>query len=261
VAPGVTLGSATAGFFTRRLRSAGSPARAKGEKAYLKSELRFWGTGQQPIHAAVRDYCEAHPELTRVDLRAIAETLYASDVHELRSSAIGVLERTRERLDARDLPWLIALVRRSKSWAYVDWIAPKVIGNIVARDPRARERLVAWAKDEDFWVRRAALLAEHDALRAGGGDFALWSRLAASMLHEREFFIRKAIGWVLREVSKKRPALTYEFLRKHRERVSRLSLLEGAKYLPAPNRKALGLPVNVPPVARKAGGEPASGRR
>ena len=51
---------------------------------------------------------------------------------------------------------------------------------------------------------RAALLAEHDALRAGGGDFALWSRLAGPMLDEREFFIRKAIGWVLREAGKRR---------------------------------------------------------
>jgi 3-methyladenine DNA glycosylase AlkD len=242
VASSVALGSAAAAFFTRRLRRSRSAARAKGEKAYLKSELRFWGTGQQPIRAAVREYCETHPDLTRADLRAIAETLYASEVHELRASAIGVLERTREKLGHRDLPWLIALVRSSKSWAYVDWIAPKVIGDIVARDPRSRKRLAVWAKDEDFWVRRAALLTEHDALRAGGGDFALWSRLAASMLDEREFFIRKAIGWVLREVSKKRPELTYEFLRRHRDRVSRLSLLEGAKYLPAPRRKALGLP-------------------
>ncbi|MDQ2913347.1 MAG: DNA alkylation repair protein [Chloroflexota bacterium] len=241
MAPRVALGSAAAAFFTRRLRGAGSAARAKGEKAYLKSELRFWGTGQEPIRAAVREYCEAHPELTRADLRAIAETLYATQVHELRASAIGVLERRREKLDDRDLPWLIALVRRSKSWAYVDWIAPKVIGDVVARDPRSRKRLAVWANDEDFWVRRAALLTEHDALRAGGGDFPLWSRLAASMLDEREFFIRKAIGWVLREVSKKRPELTYEFLREHRDRVSRLSLLEGAKYLPAPKRKALGL--------------------
>ena len=63
------------------------------------------------------------------------------------------------------------------------------------------------------------------------------------LLHEeREFFIRKAIGWVLREVSKKRRELTYEFLRKRKGRVSRLSLQEGAKYLPAPQRKALGLP-------------------
>jgi 3-methyladenine DNA glycosylase AlkD len=238
----MTIGSDAVKFFTARLRRAGSAARAIAEKAYLKSELRFWGTGQDQIRAAVREYCAAHPDLGRADLRAIAETLYGTDVHELRASAIGVLERNRETLIDRDLPWLITLVRKSKSWAYVDWIAPKVIGDVIARDPRARKRLPVWAKDDNFWVRRAALLAEHDALRAGAGDFALWSRLAASMLDEREFFIRKAIGWVLREVSKKRPELTYMFLRKHRDRVSRLSLQEGAKYLPSPKRRALGLP-------------------
>jgi 3-methyladenine DNA glycosylase AlkD len=251
VASRVELAPAAVRFFTRRLRGAGSPARAIGEKAYLKSDLRFWGTSQESVRAAVRDYCDAHSDLTRANLRAIAETLYATDVHELRASAIGVLERRREMLVDRDLPWLIALVRKSKSWAYVDWIAPKVIGDIIARDPRSRKRLAVWAKEDDFWVRRAALLAEHDALRSGAGDFALWSRLAAPMLEEREFFIRKAIGWVLREVSKKRPELTYEFLRKHRERVSSLSLQEGAKYLPASQRRALGLPAEAAWVLRQ----------
>ncbi|MEK6206209.1 MAG: DNA alkylation repair protein [Chloroflexota bacterium] len=238
----MTVGSDAVKFFTGRLRRAGSRARASAEKAYLKSDLRFWGTGLGPIHAAVREYRKAHPSQSRAELRAIAETLYATDVHELLSSAIGVLELNRETLLDRDLPWVIALLRKSKSWAYVDWIAPWVIGDVIARDPRSRKRLSVWAKDDDFWVRRAALLADYGALRAGGGDFALWSRLASPMLEEREFFIRKAIGWVLREVSKKRPELTYEFLLKHRDRVSRLSLLEGAKYLPASRRKALGLP-------------------
>ena len=256
----VRFGPSAVTFFTRRLRRAGSAARAKGEKAYLKSDLRFWGTGQDSIRAAVREYCDAHSDLTRADLRTVAETLYATDVHELRASAIGVLERRRETLDDRDSPWLIALVRKSKSWAYVDWIAPKVIGDVIARDRRARKRLTVWAKDANFWVRRAALLAEHDALRAGDGDFVLWSRLAASMLDEREFFIRKAIGWVLREVSKKRPELTYAFLRKHRDRVSRLSLLEGAKYLPAAKRKALGLPGEAAWVKREGHRKGAPGR-
>ena len=252
MAPRVAIGPAAVRSFTPRLRSAGSASRAVGEKAYLKSELRFWGTSQDSIRKAVREYCDAHSELTRADLRAVAGSLYATDVHELRAAAIGVLERERDTLDARDLPWLIGIVRKSKSWAYVDWIAPKVIGDIIRRDPRARKRLVTWAKDANFWVRRAALLAEHDALRAGAGDFALWSRLAASMLEEREFFIRKAIGWVLREVSKKRPALTYAFLQEHRDEVSRLSLLEGAKYLSASQRTALGLPAQAAWVAREA---------
>src|SRR5207245_11226955 len=91
----VSAGSDAVTFFARRLRRAGSAARAKGEKAYLKSDLRFWGTSQDSIRAAVREYCDAHPDLPRVDLRAVAETLYATDVRELRASAVGIVERYR----------------------------------------------------------------------------------------------------------------------------------------------------------------------
>ena len=248
----MTAATSALTFFRRQLRTGGSSVRAAHDKAYLKSSLRFWGADLPAIRVAVREYCRSRPDLTRAELRAIAEALYETDVHELRASAIGVLECNRERLVDRDLPWLIELVRRSDSWAYVDLLAPKVIGNVIARDVRSRRRLVKWAKDESFWVRRAALLAEHDALRAGRGDFALWARLAAGMLAEREFFIRKAIGWVLREVSKKRPALAYAFLGEHRKRVSNLSLQEGAKYLSAAQRKALGLPRKAPWIAREA---------
>src|SRR3989441_4932109 len=248
----MTAAASAITYFRARLRRGGSGVRAAHDKAYLKSDLRFWGADLPAIRAAVREYCRAHPDLSRAELRAIAEALYATDVHELRASAIGVLECHRESLIGRDLPWLIELVRRSNSWAYVDWLSPKVIGDVMVRDARSRRHLVTWAKDESFWVHRAALLAEHDALRGGRGDFVLWSRLAAGMLDEREFFIRKAIGWVLREVSKKRPALTYAFLRKHRDRISSLSLQEGAKHPPAARRRALGLPGKAPRIARAA---------
>jgi 3-methyladenine DNA glycosylase AlkD len=257
----MTAATSALAYFRGRLARGGSRARAAHDKAYLKSDLRFWGADLPAIRAAVREYCREHPDLTRAELRAIAQRLYATKVHELRASAIGILECNRERLVGRDLPWLIELVRRSNSWAYVDWIAPKVIGDVIARDVGLRRHLVRWARDKSFWVRRAALLAEHDALRAGRGDFALWARLAAGMIDEREFFIRKAIGWVLREVSKKRPELAYAFLNAHRKHISRLSLQEGAKYLDASQRRTLGLPGQAAWVARERKRKAANARR
>lgn len=126
------------------------PRARRGGEGLPQERLRFWGTGLAPIRTVVREYGDGQSELSRADLRAIAETMYATEVHELRASAIGVLERNREALAARDLPWLIALVRKSKSWAYVDWIAPKVIGDAIARDPSSRKRLAVWARDDDF---------------------------------------------------------------------------------------------------------------
>ena len=83
------------------------------------------------------------------------------------------------------------------------------------------------------------MLAQLPALRAGAGDFELFASFAARMVGEREFFIRKAIGWVLREVSKKRPKLAYAFLADHAREVSGLTLREGSKYLSEHDREAL----------------------
>src|SRR5262249_9159528 len=115
------------------------------------------------------------------------------------------------------------------------------IGKLVTANPALLAKLPAWARDRDFWVRRTSLLAQLDELRAGRGDFALFASLAATMLDEKEFFIRKVIGWVLRAVSKKRPELSFRFLAEHRARVSGLTLREGAKYLSPAQRASLGL--------------------
>ena len=142
---------------------------------------------------------------------------------------------------AGDLPWLRGEFRRLANWAHVDWLVTKVVGPIIARAPAATRRrtLRAWAGDADLWVRRAALLAQLDQLRSGAGDFPLFAALAAPMLPEKEFFIRKAIGWVLREVGHRRPELAFGFLQAHRAQLSGLTLREGSRRLPPAMRAAL----------------------
>ncbi|HEV8669904.1 MAG TPA: DNA alkylation repair protein [Candidatus Limnocylindria bacterium] len=243
--------SAARRSFERRCREHASIKRAVGEKAYLKSDLRFIGTMMPEIREAARDFAREHPELTRTELRGIVDELWSTDVFELRSCGIALLSRRAKLLDERDLPWLIGLVRRSKTWAHVDWLAGEVIANVVGESRTALRRLPGWARDDYFWVRRTALLAQLPQLRRERGDFELFARLAAGMLDEREFFIRKAIGWVLREVSKKRPRLVFAFLREHRSDVSGLTLGEGAKYLPAAQRRALGLRPEAAWIARE----------
>jgi 3-methyladenine DNA glycosylase AlkD len=228
-------------FFEQRYRAAGSAKRAVGTKAYLKSELSFYGTTMPEIRRAANDYAREHPDLTRVELRKIVDDLWTTDVFELRSAGVALLSKYAELLTERDLTWLVAFVRRSKTWAHVDWLAADVIGGVVGESRTALRRLPGWGRDENFWVRRTALLAQLRPLSHEAGDFPLFARLAAPMLGEREFFIRKAIGWVLREVSKKRADLTFVFLREHRDEVSGLTLAEGAKYLPATQRRQLGL--------------------
>jgi 3-methyladenine DNA glycosylase AlkD len=112
-----------------------------------------------------------------------------------------------------------------------------VAGSIVARFPAAKRVLRRWARDGNLWVRRSAMLAL--APRSSKKDFELFARFASALIAEREFFIRKAIGWVLRETSKSRPQPVYAFLREHIDAVSGLTLREGSKYLPQSQRAEL----------------------
>ena len=111
---------------------------------------------------------------------------------------------------------------------------------MVEREPETTAAVLErWSRDDDFWIRRASMLAQLPSLRAGGGDFEQFASFASRMAGEKEFFIRKAIGWVLRDVSKKRPDLVFGFLLDHVHEVSGLTLREGCKYLPEGQRETL----------------------
>ncbi len=106
-------------------------------------------------------------------------------------------------------------------------------------DAPAWPRIDAWASDGDFWVRRSALLALLPGIRSAQPDLARFTRYAEPLLAESEFFIRKAIGWVLREVSKKRPELVYAWLTPRIHRASGVTVREAVKYLPPRQRDEL----------------------
>jgi alkylated DNA nucleotide flippase Atl1/3-methyladenine DNA glycosylase AlkD len=242
------------------LRPLGSRRRAVGEKVYLKSDLEFFGLDVPTLRRQARAWLRAHPRLAASparELLPLARALWQRPVHDLRAFAVELLmaafpanpASAREARQALDLfEWML---RRSGSWAYVDAIAVQLVGPLVARRPALAARLDRWSADPDFWLRRSALLALLLPLRRGGGDWERFVRHADGMLGEREFFIRKAIGWVLREVGKQRPRLVREFLAPRLDRVSGLTLREAVKHLPAADRQELLAPRAHRPRSRQ----------
>jgi 3-methyladenine DNA glycosylase AlkD len=106
------------------------------------------------------------------------------------------------------------------------------VGPIAGAAPaRVGPVLDRWATDADSWVRRASLLAELRGIRAGAPLLAFLAR-ADAMLEEREFFIRKAIGWVLRETGRRRPDEVTGWLVPRTGRASGVTMREATKYLP-----------------------------
>lgn len=223
----------------QHLRAVATPERAEAEKRYLKSDLDFLGATMWQISAAVKTVVRDRSDMTHDELTSLVGELWARPVHERRMAAVMVLERFGGLLEIDDLGLVERLVRESRTWALVDGLAVHVLGALVARDPdRMSSALDRWATDADFWVRRASLLAELRPIR-GGAPLDRFLRRAEPMLDENEFFIRKAIGWVLREAGKRRPDEVAAWLAPRTHRSSRVTMREAVKYLPAAEQARL----------------------
>ena len=230
---------ALADLLTEELRAVGDPDRATQEKAYLKSDLEFFGESVWEIRRVAKAFVSGAKPLTHDDLVALVEALWAEPVFERRMASVVLLELHPKLLTSADLPLIERLVRESLTWALVDALATDVIGGILTSSPlEVTAVLDRWSTDPDFWICRASLLAELQPLRKGG-DLGPFLRRADAMLDEKEFFIRKAIGWVLREVGKRRPEEVVAWVAPRTHRASGVTMREAVKYLPKADAERL----------------------
>ena len=202
-------------------------------------------------------------KLDHDDLVDVVQALSDEPVHERRMAAVELLDRGADRLGYDDAALLERLLRESGTWALVDPLAASVVGKLVERDQRFGAVLDRWAADDDFWIRRSALLALLVPLRKGQGDFERFGRYADAMLGEGEFFVRKAIGWVLRDTARKRPELVYEWLLPRAARASGVTVREAVKPLSEAQRRTVMAATGRPPARRAAGsgtGPPTASR-
>lgn len=223
-----------------QLAPLGTTRRAEGSKAYLKSDLRFLGNDLPSLRVEARKWRQAHAGWELDDLLALTPALWRRDVFELRIFALVLLVKHAAEFEPRHLGQLEQLLRDSHTWALVDEIAPRLVGPLLERHPREVGRVLdRWAQDDDFWIRRAALLALLLPMRRGEGDWKRFERYADPLLEDREFFIRKAIGWVLREAATRQTDRVVAFVEPRARRLSGVTWREATRKLRAPLRKRL----------------------
>jgi 3-methyladenine DNA glycosylase AlkD len=230
---------AVAGEIERECRERGMPERAENEKRYLKSDLEFAGASVPAIQSITKAVLQRHEPVGREAMLALVEALWQKPLHDRRMAATIVLERKQALLLPEDIAVIERLLRESRTWALMDGIAASVVGPLVERAPELASTLDRWATDDDFWIRRSALLAHLLPLRNGGGDWERFTRYADAMLDEKEFFIRKAIGWVLRDTARKRPGMVYEWVAPRTHRTSGVTIREVVRWLSPEQREIL----------------------
>ena len=188
------------------LARAGDPERAAKQQAYMKSELPYVGLGAPALAALLKPLLAEHRFIDRGSWEAAVLELWDDANHrEEWYAAIALLRHRayREWIDADLLPLLEHLVRTGAWWDVVDVIAAHLVGQVLD-DHRAdvTPLMDAWSVDDDsLWIRRTAMLCQLG--HAGRTDIDLLERVLVANLDGtafgREFFIRKALGWALRQ--------------------------------------------------------------
>ncbi len=198
--------------------------KASGMRAYMKDRFPFLGVQtpqrRQATRALIREYDD--------DPLAAAKALWAEPEREFQYVACDLLGHRAGSLPAGVLADLLALVSDKAWWDTVDALA-HTVGDLVRRFPPLVKRMDELIDDPDLWRRRIALL--HQLGWKDATDEDRLFRYCLRRADETEFFIRKAIGWALRDYAWHAPVSVRRFLDHHGTKLSSLSLREAAKNL------------------------------
>lgn len=208
------------------------PTLRAGMCAYMKGRFEFLGIQTPARRTAAANLIRAQKDASAADLLRCARMLWDLPEREYQYVAVDLLARHVRKLNPTHIPALMALVRKKSWWDTVDALA-SVINRIVhascVADPAVQAQMDAAVASGNLWVRRVAIL--HQLGWRGRTDTSRLFAYASACAHEDEFFIRKAIGWALRDYARHAPDEVRAFLRANARVFSPLSLREAGKHL------------------------------
>ncbi|MGH3902391.1 MAG: DNA alkylation repair protein [Pseudonocardiaceae bacterium] len=208
--------------------------RAEGEKKYLKSDLRHIGVPVPDMRRIVAKFSQQYRDLDRGELANIARGLWATPVHEYRVTTALLLDSFVGALTAEEAALVEEFVRQSATWAQVDVLAG-VVAKLLLSDPAVEWSLRDWCVDNELWVRRSGILGFRIALHGTHHFeryFPIFCEATDPLLTDKRFFVRKAIGWTLREAGKKHPDEIFRWTERRIDRVSGVTIREIVRHLP-----------------------------
>ncbi len=212
---------------------AGDPRRAVDQQRYMKSAMPYHGVPMPRTREIVRTLVRNH---TLAGAGAWRDTILGlwrrAERREERYAAIEVLLHRSHRawLVPGVLPLVEELVVTGAWWDYVDVIASRGMGAMLDDHTGPATRAMRrWAVDDNLWKRRTAILAQLGRKERTDRDL-LFAAITASV-DSKEFFLRKAIGWALREYSKREGDIVVAWVEDNADRLSPLSRREALKHL------------------------------
>ncbi|MFJ6636100.1 DNA alkylation repair protein [Streptomyces sp. NPDC091376] len=208
---------------------AADPVRAREAAAYMKDIAPFLGIRTPERRRLSRTVLDGTPRPAEADCAAIALRCWELPEREYHYFAVDYLRRHAGRCSSGFLPVARHLIATVSWWDTVDMLAAHVVGPLVAADAELVAAMDEWIEDDNLWVARTALL--HQLGYKQATDAERLFRYCLRQSGHCDFFIRKAIGWSLREYAKTDPDAVRDFVATSRDRLAPLSVREALKNL------------------------------
>lgn len=208
------------------LKEIANPEDAIHMKAYMKDQFEFLGV-KTPVRRKLSKVFFKKNSSLAIDWKFIHQA-WDNPYREMQYVVLDYLQLKQKALTPSDLPKIKKLAQTKPWWDTIDFLC-RSVGYISLHYPETKKIVLDWSRDKDFWLRRIAI--EHQLLQKEETDVQLLEQILINNLNQTEFFINKAIGWALRDYSKTNPDWVLEFIEKYKDKLSKLSIKEGSKYL------------------------------
>lgn len=210
------------------LEEVADPEKALGMAAYMKDRFVFLGVPSPDRKLFARPLINAVKRTTETDLLDLARALWDEPEREFHYVAADALRRGAGQLSATTLPQIRVLIETNSWWDTVDTLAINTVGPMVANHPELAQDMDQWIGDDNIWVARTAILYQLKYKPNTDPD-RLFSYVE-ERASDSEFFIRKALGWALREYAKTEPEAVQNFVATNENALSGLTKREALKH-------------------------------
>jgi len=210
------------------MRAAANPKVAQQQENYLLSKFVCLGLKTGPRRAILKEYIAEYGHPEHHEWNAVIDTLWQHPEREFHHFGMDLLIAKAKHATPEDLPLFEKMVLMHSWWDTVDMIAYKLIGPLLQRHSTLISPTIAkWMKSDELWLWRTCLLFQ---LRyKEKTDTSLFANTILQLANEQDFFIRKGIGWALREYSKTNPEWVKGFVANHLDKLSPLSKKEALR--------------------------------
>jgi 3-methyladenine DNA glycosylase AlkD len=216
-------------FLRLQMKEAADPEKAGPMKAYMKGLQDFYGVPQPKRKNILQTARNKFPITSFEEYESVLTELWKGRYREELYLAIDIgIGYKKFRID-RAMPLYEKMIKTADNWDTVDLVASRLVGELVLGNRAHEKKLIQWMRSKNFWLRGASLLAHLNHRKET--NVSLLEKTILTMIDEQEFFIQKAIGWVLRQYARTDAAWVRKFVKKHQTRLSGLSRREAMKHL------------------------------